>query len=82
MSPQGRYLSTAFRRFIPDNTCSNLNMHSLGNLTYWEMSQFDTDLYHYNYCAKNLLRGLVVRVPSYRTRGSASIPGAIRFSEM
>jgi hypothetical protein len=27
------------------------------------------------------LRGLVVRVPGYRSKGPGSIPGAIRFSE-
>jgi hypothetical protein len=30
---------------------------------------------------KDSLRGLVVRVPGYRSRGPGSIPGATRFSE-
>jgi hypothetical protein len=33
------------------------------------------------YIIINRLCGLVVRVPSYRSRGPGSIPGATRFSE-
>jgi hypothetical protein len=37
-------------------------------------------LYFYSYmCSGDRLRGLVVRVPGYRSRGPGSIPGATRF---
>jgi hypothetical protein len=63
-----------FTKHITD-VCRNVKV----NLGAVYASETEVDEYSASCCRR--LRGLVVRVPGYRSRGPRSIPGATRFSK-